>query len=67
MKRTINAFILGIIGLIFTFDTFAYLRQNDTISEQITGWIDKSTSHLVIFICLMVIVALHFIFGKYQD
>jgi len=66
MKRAINAFILGAIAIIFTFDVFAYILHNDTISEQITGWINQSTTNLWIFIGLVIIISTHFIFGKYE-
>lgn len=67
MKRSINAFILGTIAIIFTFDVFAYAVHNDTISEQITGWINQSTTNLWIFIGLVIIISIHFIYGKYHD
>lgn len=67
MKRTINGFILGTIGVIFMFDFFAYALHNDSISEQITGWINQSTTNLYIFLSLMIVVGLHFIFGEYKD
>lgn len=67
MKRTVNAFILGAIAIIFTFDVFAYAVHNDTISEQITAWINQSTTNLVIFIGLVIIISTHFIFSKYND
>lgn len=67
MKRTINSFILGTIGLIFVFDTFAYIAHNDTISEQVTAWIDASTTNLVIFLAGVLLVCVHWIFGKYKD
>lgn len=67
MKRVINAFILGVIGLIFIFDTIAYITHNDTISEQITGWINQSTANLAIFLGLCFVCIAHFVFGKYRD
>lgn len=67
MKRIINAFILGVIGLIFTFDTFAYVTHNDTISEQITSWLNQSTSNLIAFLALCAVFIVHFIYGKYRD
>jgi len=67
MKRFINGFILGAIGVIFLSDVIFYASNNETISEQITAWINQSTTNLVIFVCLMVITGLHFIFGKYKD
>lgn len=67
MKRAINSFILGTIAIIFTFDVFAYGLHNDTISEQITAWINQSTTNLWIFIGLVIIISTHFIFGKYND
>ena len=66
-KRVINTFILGTIGVIFTFDTFAYLAHNDSISEQVTGWINQSVTNLVIFIGTVLVICCHFIFDKYKD
>lgn len=66
MKRLINTFILGILGLIFVFDTFAYVTANDTISEQITSWINTG-SNIYIFCGIILIITAHFIFGKYKD
>jgi len=67
MKRIINSFILGTIGLIFVFDTIAYVLHNDSISEQITGWLNQSTTNLAIFLAGVLLVCIHWIFGKYKD
>jgi TRAP-type C4-dicarboxylate transport system permease large subunit len=67
MKRIINSFILGIIGLIFVFDTFAYILHNDTISEAVTGWLNQSTTNLVVFLAVCAVFIVHFVFGKYRD
>lgn len=67
MKRVINAFILGAIGIIFTFDTIAYITHNDTISEQVTTWLNQSTTNLVVFLALCAVFITHFVFGKYRD
>lgn len=67
MKRIINTFILATIGIIFVFDTFAYVTANDSISEQITGWINQSTANLGIFLGLCFVIIAHFVFGKYRD
>jgi len=67
MKRVINTFILAIIGVIFAFDSFAYALHNDSISEQITLWINASSQNFWVFIAIVIMICTHFIFGKYKD
>ena len=62
-----SAFILGIIGLIFSYDFVADIfGTNATISEQITNWIDLNPNHLLIFLSLCVVLCTHFIWGYYK-
>lgn len=65
MKRAINAMILGTLGLIFAFDTVVYLLGNDTISEQITSWINNGNHH--VFWGIVIVIVTHFWWGKYKD
>ena len=67
MKRIITSFILGSIGVIFLSDLFFYTIGHDTISQEITAWIDQGVSHLVIFIGIVLLISLHFIYGKYEN
>lgn len=67
MKRFINGFILGTIGLIFISDLIFYVTNNDTISENITSWINQSVTNLIIFLVLSLLLITHFICGKYKD
>jgi hypothetical protein len=66
-KKAINGFILGAIGIIFLCDFIFYATNNDTISEQITYWINQSTTNLIIFLCVVILIVTHFVFGKYKD
>jgi hypothetical protein len=65
MKKVINAFVLGTLGVIFTFDTITYLLGNDTISEQITAWINDGNE--LIFGGIVLVLITHFVFGKYKE
>jgi hypothetical protein len=65
MKKIINTFILGGLGVIFLFDSVVYVIGDDTISEQITGWINNGNGH--IFWGLVAILCTHFVYGKYKD
>jgi uncharacterized membrane protein YuzA (DUF378 family) len=63
-----SAFILGTIGVIFSYDTIADIfGSHATISEQITNWIDASKTNLVIFLSLCCVLCVHFIWGYYKN
>ena len=62
-----SSFILGIIAVIFSYDTVAEVfGQHATISEVTTNWIDASPIHLVIFIGVVASLCTHFIWGYYN-
>lgn len=63
-RKIVNTFILGGIGVIFTFDAIAYVFGDETISENITHWINDG--NLPIFLGIVVVLSTHFIWGKYK-
>ena len=66
--KTTSAFILGTIAVIFCYDTLAdVFGSHATISEEITNWINASTTNLIIFISAVLLISIHWIFGKYKD
>ena len=73
MEQVIVTFILSVIGIIFVFDAIVYATSSYkgkkalSISRNITEWINRSTANLVIFIGSVLLVCVHWIFGKYKD
>lgn len=65
ISEIIIATILGTIGFVFTIDCIFYIFKKNTISEQITGWINKSRTNLIIFLSIVAVICTHFIFSKY--
>lgn len=63
LEQVIVAFILGTIGLIFSFDAVCYVVGRKTISGQVTKWINNSYTNLIIFVCIILVICVHFIFG----
>ena len=66
-KHTTSAFILGILAVIFSYDTIADLfGQHATISEALTNWVNASLPNLIIFVSIIVVFSTHIIFGYYK-
>jgi Na+/H+ antiporter NhaA len=63
-RKIVNTFILGGIGVIFSFDAVAYVFGNETISENITHWINDGNTG--IFWAIVIVLSTHFAFGKYK-
>ena len=63
-----SAFILGIIGVVFSYDFIAdVFGSHATISETITDWINGSVTNLIIFLSVCVVLCIHFIWGYYKN
>lgn len=62
-QKIVSGFILGGLGVIFTFDFIAFVFGNETISEQITEWGTKNPS---VFWGAVVLIVVHFWRGKYE-
>jgi len=66
MEKTVDIFILLILGVIFLTDAGFDIYFNDTISKHISDWIQKSKRHLVIFLGVVALLCIHWIFGNYK-
>ena len=57
--------ILGTIGLIFSSDAVLLSLGFPTYSQNITEWIGAKPENMVAFIGGVVLLSIHWVFGKY--
>lgn len=63
-QKIVSVFIMGSFAFIFAFDTLSLILGDETISEQITEWINNGNQFT--FGAIVVLLVVHFVFGKYK-
>lgn len=66
MKKITPILILAFIGLIFTSDAVLLSLGIPTYSQNITGWLQSNPYNLVAFIGGVILLSIHWIYGKYK-
>lgn len=64
-KSIVSMIILATIGLIFTSDAVLLFIGFPTYSQNITEWIGAEPENMVAFIGGVVLLSIHWAFGKY--
>lgn len=64
-KSITSIIILAVIGLIFTSDAVLLSLGFPTYSQNITEWIGAKPENMVAFIGGVILLSIHWIYGKY--
>lgn len=65
-KSTTSIIILAVMGLIFGSDAVLLSLGYPTYSQNISDWLQGSVYNLIIFIAGVVLLSVHWIFGRYK-